>query len=826
MKYLRLFLVLTALNLACTGAVAQISQGGTPISFQHNLRSEVQTLTMPYFDLQQLLVEDSLDQLAGGVPYRFGKSHEVYFTLENSGIWEELGNGDRLWRLRILSDDAYSINLIYEAFYLPPGASLFIYNDAQTDILGAFTEINNNPDGTFSSFLTRGSATTLEYYEPASVAGHGVISISNVVHGYRQMFGSKERGYGDSGWCNINVNCPEGDDWQDQKRGAAMVMLGSGTRWCSGSMINNTAQDGTPYFLTANHCRGGESNWIIVFNYESPGCENQDGPLNQTIQFTTLRAANSHSDFALVELSSVPPADYGVYYNGWSRVNEPHDWSCGIHHPRGDIKKISFDHDPVTSSSWGSGPANTHWRVGNWEEGTTEPSSSGSPLFDPQKRITGQLHGGTASCTSITFDAYGKLAVSWDYGSAPSTRLKEWLDPLETGVEVLDGWDPNNIGPQNDASLAEVLYPANAVCHRDTIVPVVVLRNSGALNLETAEVNYRLNNGEVVVYEWEGLLEPGQTDTLNLVPFFVKAGNHMFHTFTSLPNGANDDNPFNDGRFHAFTNAGHEVGFGFQTNDNPAGLSWRLVNEAGNQVAGSENLEADSTYYYAICLAPGCYSLVIEGGESAVLPNGYHLTNNSLMQQIAQTDGYTGYDSIAFCLNFPAASFIAEQDTICSGTSVQFHNLSIGGETFEWSFEGGDPASSMDESPVVFYPQAGTYDVTLKIAQGDDEDTFTREDYLFVVVCTGLEKQSASLRAKISPNPGNGIYTLHLDNPAEQLTNIRVMNLAGHQVFYRELETSAGLHQLRIDLSSLPAGIYLLQIESERELISKRIVQQ
>lgn len=809
-----------------TGSLwAQISEGGMPYSVtSQGLRADIQTHIMPAFDVQAFMVEDSLDQLAGGIPYRFGKPHDVNFNLQNSGSWETLENGDRLWRLRISSPGAYSINLLYDHFYMPEGAKLFIYNEDKSDVLGAFTNRNNNPDGTFSSFLTRGETTILEYYEPQAVTGQGIISIERVVHAYRQMFGSQERGYGDSGWCNINVNCPEGDDWQDQKRAAAMILLGNGTRWCSGSMINNTAEDGTPYFLTANHCRGGENNWIIMFNYESPGCENQDGPLNQTIQYTTLRAFGSASDFALVELSEEPPAEYGVYYAGWSRVDEPHDWSVGIHHPRGDIKKISFDHDPVTSSSWGSGPPNTHWRVGNWEEGTTEPGSSGSPLYDPQKRITGQLHGGTASCSSITYDAYGKFALSWDLGNNPAGRLKDWLDPLETGVEVLDGFDPNDMGPLNDAHLFEILSPEENHCAHDSIRPVIVIQNTGALELESVEVSYFINQLDTINIFWEGYLETGQTDTLFFDAIQLDHDNHIIRAFVSNPNGVVDDNPFNDNKLLHFSNKAHRIDLNLETATNADLISWMLMNDENEILYASGSLSNDTSYHWSYCLAPGCYQFVsdVENGESAEAY--FTLENQSLAQFISGGIIESGSDTLAFCLGFPAASFIAEQDTICSGSSVAFHSLSIGAESYFWEFEGGQPASSSEEQPEVYYEHAGAYTVSLTIAKGDESDTFTREEYLIAVICTSLDEQNSELQAMISPNPGTGRFMISLHNPGHETFVLRLRNTSG-QIVYHETITARGAQQnVLLDISDQPNGIYILQLENSHQRLIKRLV--
>ena len=423
---------------------SQVSKGGTPISFKEFLSPSVETVTMESVDVQSLLEED---KLAGkDVPFRFGYGAEVFFDLLSSGTWEYLLNGDRVWRLVVHSSGAYSINIIYDDFFMPPGGEFFVYSEDKSYVIGAFTEENNKADGIFATQPVPGDHIVLEYIEPAEFFGQGRIRLWKVVHAYRNLFGFKgTRGYGDSGSCNNNVNCPEGMLWQDHNRAVAMILTSGGSRICTGSMVNNVQQDQTQYFLTANHCLGGNNSWIFMFNYESPSCANQDGPTNQTVQGSVLRASRSTSDFALLELTETIPASYNVNYAGWSAEDVAPQQPVGIHHPSGDIKKISFDYDVGISDGW-SGNDGSHWRVASWEDGTTEPGSSGSPLFDNNYRIVGQLHGGQASCSFNFNDYYGKVSASWDWGNSSSNRLKDWLDPEDTGTLVLDSYDSGSAG--------------------------------------------------------------------------------------------------------------------------------------------------------------------------------------------------------------------------------------------------------------------------------------------------------------------------------------------------------------------------------------------
>jgi hypothetical protein len=454
--------------------IAQVSKGGQPYSFENVLATTAMAIEekrMPAVDVAAYKTQDSLDSFKD-IPYRFGAPMDVDYTLDNSGTWEILSNGDRLWRLKISSPGAYSLNLIYERYYLPEGARLFIYNADGSHVIGAFTSDNNKEHERFATAPVKGDISILEYYEPKEVAGRGIIAISSVVHAYRDLFNrdvvKEAMGFGSSGSCNNNVNCPEGEPWQLEKRAVAMILTAGGSRICSGALVNNVRQDQTPYFLTANHCLPGSDTWIFMFNYESPTCANINGPTYMTVQGSTLRANYSTSDFCLLELDETPPPSYNVYYAGWSAVNVASTSSTGIHHPSGDIKKISFDYNAVTSANYLSTSGTTHWRVGNWEDGTTEGGSSGSPLFDQNHRIVGQLHGGYASCDNISADWYGKFSLSWTGGGSSSNRLRDWLDPDNTSTTILDGFDPSStiaIAHTPLANTADTLndYAVNAV---------------------------------------------------------------------------------------------------------------------------------------------------------------------------------------------------------------------------------------------------------------------------------------------------------------------------------------------------------------------------
>jgi hypothetical protein len=399
---------------------------------------------MPKVNVKKLMAEDSLNAIYKDIPWRFGENIPVSFDLNNSGKWDVLPTGEKIWRLGIKCPGAYTINLTFDNYRLPPGATLFVYNIDKSQVIGAFNDFNNREDSAFATTLIKGEEIVLEYYEPSGRAFHGELHLNRVTHGYRDSFGYI-KSFGQSGSCNNNVHCPEAATWQNQVRAACMLVSG-GNGFCSGALVNNTSQDGTPYILTANHCYSNPSTWVFWFNWESPTCPNPpSSPPYNSISGATLKARYSDSDFCLVQMSSTPPSNYNVYYAGWNRADTGATSGAGIHHPSGDIKKISYSDSPFTSDTWSGTPANSHWRV-NWSDGVTEPGSSGSPVFDQFHHEVGQLHGGPSACGgSQLWDFYGKFAMSWNHGTTPATRLRDWLDPTGIAGDTLNGFDPNLI---------------------------------------------------------------------------------------------------------------------------------------------------------------------------------------------------------------------------------------------------------------------------------------------------------------------------------------------------------------------------------------------
>ena len=450
-------------KLVCAAAIAlaiffnlnaQISYGGSPRFLNQKSIDSKAIVALSKINNDTYLDEDVAEK---GSAMRVGVVQKVNFSNLKDGVTDILDNGDRIWRLTIKSEGATFMNTSFKTFNIPAGAELFIYDETKEFVLGKFTMESALEDGKFYTQSIPGDEITLEYYEPYEVAGKGVLEINEIGHGYKDIFQMMDfaneakgpHGYAD-GDCHINVACPEGDEWRDQIRSVVHYQIGAGgyLYMCSGALINNTAKDKTNYVLSAHHCQDlnvSITSFVFYFNYQTTECEGRTGTYQNSVIGGDIIAKNSATDFLLLKIRRAIPESYNVHYAGWSRATTAPGIGAGIHHPGGDWKKISI---PASVTSQNGNFWAVVWIAGDNNKGVTEQGSSGSPIFDANGRIVGQLYAGVSSCDNLSsssalYDIYGKFNRSWALGTTAEKRLSDWLDPLGTNVMQLDGIDWN-----------------------------------------------------------------------------------------------------------------------------------------------------------------------------------------------------------------------------------------------------------------------------------------------------------------------------------------------------------------------------------------------
>jgi len=388
-------------------------------------------------------------------PLQIGETIDVLKDFNKAGKWTELKNGKKLWQLIIKGKDVNAINAYLSEVNLSGDDEIFIYCPDPDQRRIHLTSTNQTKR--FGTSLFKSDKIIIEFLS------NEIKELPFVIREIGLFKSGENRDFGNAAWCEISVNCPEGEDYNKIKNSVSRILVkqGSSLFWCTGSLINNTKKDKKPYLLTANHCgdlssEDDYSDWVFDFNFESEDCDKPlFEPEKNTVYGSKLLAkapgsVNSFSDFKLLLLDSEPPSVANPFYVGWDRRNSASANGAGIHHPQGDIKMISTYSDPLLSTNYFDNNENTdgkYWRV-VWSDsetghGVTEGGSSGSAIYNSNGLLVGTLTGGQAACNLQTSpDWYGKFSYHWESnGSDSTTQLKYWLDPIGSGSEVLNGSD-------------------------------------------------------------------------------------------------------------------------------------------------------------------------------------------------------------------------------------------------------------------------------------------------------------------------------------------------------------------------------------------------
>lgn len=305
----------------------------------------------------------------------------------------------------------------------------------------------------------------------------------------------------------------------------------------------------------------------------------------------------------LVEIGTTPPDSFNVIYAGWDRSGTPATATACISHPNGDIKKIALAPSPVTTATMNSADC---WRTGLWTSGCPEPGSSGSALLDQNQRVIGQLYGGPSSCGSAPtsmYDYYGKFSTSWTGGGTSSTRLKDWLDPVNSEDTVVDAF--NNAIPALDAALTQILGINPLTCSGATPTIDVVVENQGNDALTSLIINYQMDGGAADSVSWTGNLPLNGIDTVSLfTATTLTTDTHDLSLFISVVNDLPDDNQDNDTLHRSFTALSAQAMLplteGFESGPLPPG-NWEVGNPDNNitweqNSTGGFGLSAGSAY--------------------------------------------------------------------------------------------------------------------------------------------------------------------------------------------------------------------------------------
>ncbi len=363
-----------------------------------------------------------------------------------------LADGSITWATLFVSPDAYSMSLCLAGLSLPEGATLTV-SDTISSVVKSVWITASATEAITPTILS--SAIILRYVGPSTSLPSFSITAANcgfrpIGHGSATGNKATAGAYGSSASCEVAAVCHDGVDLQ--RRSVCRLIL-NGLYYGTGTLVNNTAQDNAPLVLTAAHVVGSASltSCEALFGYEEPVCQNDYDVYckgTEEISGGTLVAFDASTDMAVIRLSQSPSVVSAPYWAGWSRTTSAQEASvyC-IHHPYGDVKKISTASSATPDASYtgdknavgGSFASKSHWFIKSWDDGATEGGSSGSALFSSDGLVIGALTGGSATCKSPVRDYFWMISKAWNASSNSHSTLSSALDPQGLDPQSLSG---------------------------------------------------------------------------------------------------------------------------------------------------------------------------------------------------------------------------------------------------------------------------------------------------------------------------------------------------------------------------------------------------
>lgn len=836
-------------------ADAQLSVKGIPESFYPG-RKDAQIIPVMALDsvrVQKMLEDDKKFRIDN----RYGVVKPCDIDIKEAGVKTEIAGKGTIWRYKIESKDAYSLGITFKNYHLPPKSRLFIYDSSGNQVRGAFTSNNNNSLHQLPVAEFPGKNMVIEYFEPVSPEFSGELVLGSVSQAYINIQQLADN--------RIGINCEEGADWQTVKHAVCLMTFHNtlNSYFCTGALINNVKEDETPYFLTANHCVNSEAvaNTVVTyFNFEDSTCVSGGASFSQTLSGATLKAGSNRSDFSLLLLKEYPPDEYNPFYAGWDASGANPRSSACIHHPNGRPKCIAIASNTAFSYpekiQWFSEDlrlisvtaADTHWHA-LFDRGLPEEGSSGAPLFDQNKRIVGQLHGGVNSVL-----LFGKLSVSWSYKSSETEQLANWLDPLNTR-NTLDGvW---KIPPKANfrAELQEVCVNSPILftdksTHRPTRWlwqidprayrfangtdstsqnPQVVFQQDGAYTVKLITSN-KFGSDELVQKKY--ILARSKLDVrmlkttidsvvcgCDLKAFPLRASGAVAYNFKVEKTGTIDTTVRSNTLFLTLNPAANTSSFDTWvkvtgTNGQCVGsdsILLHVINQPNDNIVNAARLFLGrNTGYSNKCASfekeepnpPSTGCLVKNAWCPDFRPDRRLLDNSVWFSFVAPSNGLISIDTHGF------------DDQIAVYQASDYRGIISGDKRQYTMLAANDDRSNTDKTACI---------TDLAVEPGKKYWLQVDGNNAAYGNLT-IDLLSNSLEADVFPNPSDGNFNLNLFNPEPGTANVTITDLHGSLLFEKPYIVNLNSHKFKIDLSGYQKGIYLLNVLVNGAKLSKKLV--
>jgi hypothetical protein len=403
---------------------------------------------------------------------KIGYTEDAPAALRGGLPLQAIGDGRAVSRLELTSPRAGGLRLEIENMHFGD-VEVRVYHPGGTAVFGPYFADRADEDGRWWTPTIDGDTIGIELIVSEPEPGQPLPAISSVAYIYSgDNCAQCSTGPGTPLTCHNCIPCFA--SWQNadgRAVGAISFIAGGGCFTCSGALLNRGAGDFSPLFMTANHCIStqAQANTLEVrWLYEATGCTNCTGvPDYNSVNRNNgslLLKRHTGTDWALLGLYDPPNIPGGAWYLGWSAagtwtVGDP---ATGVHHPNASHKRLSQGvYEGTANATFCDGKGENCFSADvrniNLTNGTAEGGSSGSPIFDSERRVRGTLCGGLDGCAP-TNAYYGRLDLAY-------TNLRWFIgdESIPNGFVYVNGSVSGDPGNNGNSERGTILNPFNTV---------------------------------------------------------------------------------------------------------------------------------------------------------------------------------------------------------------------------------------------------------------------------------------------------------------------------------------------------------------------------
>lgn len=398
-------------------------------------------------------------------------------------------------------------------------------------------------------------------------------------------------------------------------------------------------------------------------------------------------------------------------------------------------------------------------------------------------------------------------------------------------VATTNAWHAVNVGPQfvsynSDVSLKSLNKNIQFACGTN-FTPVIVFENSGVNPITSVTITYSIDGGSASTATWTGLLANCSSQSYSLPTLTnLSAGTHILTVSTTTQNDGNSLN--NSKSSYVLENTGGLVNQ-VNTFENTADNLISIESNSVSNVMWERGSIGTKTLFSNAIVDSKAYVTKLSGNypdktKSYLVSKCYDLSG----QSAPKVEFDMGFDLEP---NFDVLYVQTSTDNGITWTNLDsgvvpgwYNNDGVPNTTDCQNCVGGQWTGTVETKTHYSHSLPQSSNLILRFVMESDDAVNNDGVYIdnFVVSSSLSTSENSLFNFEISPNPSNGSVNLSIENATE--VKINLYDLSGRSIFQTNYTNLNTYFNREINFNPIAKGVYLLNVNADGKLATKKII--